>query len=187
MSVFGTSVAARRAVLVALGLAGGTLLAGPALAHAGHDHVSTFTAGLLHPFGGWDHVAAMAGVGFWAAQQRGRQALWTLPALFIGGVLIGAAAALAGLAAPFVEAGILLGLAVIAALVVFSVRPPLAVAGAGVLALAVWHGMAHGLEAPAGGSVPGYMAGFTLSTAALHAAGAALAALTGRARALSQA
>jgi urease accessory protein len=156
------------------------LAAGPALAHSGHEGVSTFQAGLTHPIGGWDHLAAMLGVGFWAAQQQDRRALAVLPGLFVAGVAGGAALALAGLAVPLVEVAILISVAVIAALVLARVQAGLLVAGAGVLLLALWHGLAHGIEAPADGSLAGYMAGFCIATALLHALGAVAAWLTGQ-------
>jgi urease accessory protein len=155
------------------------LAAGPAFAHAGHEGVSSFSAGLAHPLSGWDHLAAMVGIGVWAGQQTDRRLRLALPATFVTGVALAAAAAVAGVTAPFVEAGILLGVVLIAGLVLtranFGAAQALALTGV----LAVWHGFAHGMEAPAG-SFAGFMAGFGLSTAALHAAGLALALIVAR-------
>lgn len=149
------------------------LAASPVLAHAGHDHSATLAAGLMHPVAGWDHLLAMLGVGVLAAQQTGA-ARFALPAGFVGGVLAGALAALAGVLAPYVEFAILGTVAIIAALVI--VRAQFGVLAGLVLALGfgLAHGYAHGVEAP-GGHLTDYIAGFTLSTAALHAAGAGLA------------
>jgi urease accessory protein len=173
MSFDNRTCAAAAAALVALA-------AGPALAHAGHDGVSSFATGLAHPVTGWDHLAAMLGVGVWAAQQQDRRALLALPGLFVAGVLGGAALALAGLGVPFVEAGILASVVLVAGLALTRAQAPLVLAGAGVGLFALAHGFAHGIEAPDGGSMAGYMAGFATMTALLHAAGAIGALLTAR-------
>ena len=54
------------------------LAASPAIAHVGHGSTASFTAGLGHPLGGLDHIAAMVAVGLWAALKGGR-ALWAWP------------------------------------------------------------------------------------------------------------
>ena len=122
------------------------LAATPAFAHAGHDHASTLAAGLMHPIAGWDHLLAMLGVGVLAAQQRGAARL-ALPAGFVGGVLAGALAALAGVLAPYVELAILGTVAVIAGLVI--ARAQFGLMGGLVLALGfgLAHGYAHGAAA----------------------------------------
>ena len=59
-----------------------------ASAHPGHN-VSGFSAGLLHPFSGMDHLLAMFAVGLWAAQMGGRK-IWLLPATFMSMLVAGA-------------------------------------------------------------------------------------------------
>ena len=146
-----------------------------AAAHPGHDEavlMHPFWSGFTHPFGGLDHVLAMIAVGLWAAQ-RGGSALWAWPAAFVGVMLAGGALGLAGIALPAIEPAIAASIVVLGVMVAFKARVP--VLGGAVLigAFALFHGNAHGLEAPGGGAVA-FAAGFALATAALHAIGLAL-------------
>lgn len=145
-------------------------MAGPALAHTGHG-TSGFAAGLAHPVLGPDHLLAMLAVGLWAALAAPRLA-WVAPAGFLAGMLIGGLAGFAGFAPPGVEASIVGSVVVFGALALFraQVAPVLAFAVAGLFGAA--HGLAHGVELPAGLGWGGYVAGFLIATAALHAVGA---------------
>ena len=154
-------------------LAAALLLPATAFAHPGHAEPLGFVAGLLHPLGGADHLLAMVMVGLWAGLLGGAARL-ALPGAFLGAMLAGFALAATGIALPGVEAGILASVVVLAALAVLAVRVPVA-AAAGLVALAgMLHGQAHGTEMVGGAA--GYAAGFLATTAALHAAGLALAA-----------
>jgi len=126
------------------------LAAGRAEAHILDETVGGFSIGFLHPLGGVDHVLVMLGVGFWAAHLGG-MARWGVPASFLAMMAAGGTAAMAGVTWPFVEAGIALSIAVLGG-------------------FALFHGLAHGLAAPA---VPGagYGFGFVAATAMLHGAG----------------
>ncbi len=152
------------------------MLAGPALAHPGHDHVhaaagSPFLAGLAHPVAGLDHLVAMVAVGLWAAVLGGR-ALWALPAAFVAAMAVGGGLGSAGVPLPGVEPVILASVIALGAALALALRPPLALSLAAVAVFGFAHGAAHGLEGPATG-VAGYFAGFVLATAALHLAGLA--------------
>jgi len=130
------------------------LLALPAMAHPGHGAGAGFLAGLAHPFTGIDHLLAMLGVGIWGGQQRRGLAQ---PATFLGMMLFGALAGMAGLTVPGLETGIaatvvLVGLAIALAL---AVPNWLAVGLVGIFALA--HGNAHGQELPAAAAALGFM------------------------------
>ncbi|WP_395764023.1 HupE/UreJ family protein [Stutzerimonas balearica] len=152
-----------------------TLLLSPALAfaHPGHDHAGVMS-GLAHPLFGLDHLLAMLAVGLWAAQQRGA-ARWALPLTFVATMLFGGLLGFAGIEMPLMETGIAGSVLALGLLVALAVRPPVAIA-AGLTALfAASHGVAHGLELPALSSPWGYAAGFVAATAALHAAGYAVA------------
>ncbi|WP_312380808.1 HupE/UreJ family protein [Stutzerimonas balearica] len=152
-----------------------TLLLSPALAfaHPGHDHAGLMS-GLAHPLFGLDHLLAMLAVGLWAAQQRGA-ARWALPLTFVATMLFGGLLGFAGIEMPLMETGIAGSVLALGLLVALAVRPPVAIA-AGLTALfAASHGVAHGLELPALSSPWGYAAGFVAATAALHAAGYAVA------------
>jgi urease accessory protein len=165
-----------RALLTTLLIA----LPGSALAHTGHGSVSGFGAGLLHPFTGLDHVLAMVAVGLLGVQIGGR-AIWALPLAFMSVMLSCAAAAQAGLLPlPGVEFGILLSVLVLGGLVAFG-RPLPQVLALGLVALfAVFHGHAHGAEAPATASGLLYGVGFFGATGMLHASGLGLGAALGR-------
>jgi urease accessory protein len=151
------------------------LLAAPtaALAHVGVGAVSSFTAGLDHPFSGLDHIAAMVAVGLWAALKGGR-ALWVWPAAFVGVMLAGGALGMAHVPLPFVEQGILASVVVLGLLVTLAVDLPVA-AGAAIVGLfALLHGHAHGSEVAENIGGIEYMAGFALATAVLHGVGLAI-------------
>jgi urease accessory protein len=156
-------------VRIALGLFV-TAVATPALAHTGGGAAHGFAAGFAHPFSGIDHVLAMGAVGLWAWLVGGR-AVWAWPLAFVGVMALGAVFGLQELGLPGVEAAValsvvLLGLAV-------GLKLPLAIAAGAVVcgAFALFHGLAHGAELPAGAEIPGYMLGFGVATALLHAAG----------------
>lgn len=161
-----------------LPLAGLLLLsAGPALAHVGEgDAGGGFLAGLAHPVLGPDHVVAMVAVGLWGAM-LGAPAIWLLPVVFPLVMAMGSIAGALGVPLPGVETGIALSGVVLGLAVAAALRPPLGVAAALVGAFAVLHGYAHGAEQPAGGDPFTYVAGFVTGTGALHLAGIALGAL----------
>ncbi len=140
-------------------------------AHEG-GHVSGFLMGLAHPVGGADHLLAMVSVGIWAAMLAGR-ALWAMPLGFVVAMLMGGAAAYAGLPLPGVEPMILASVVFMgcAAALVLRFPPFWATVIASIFGL--FHGHAHGAEA-GGGDFAAYALGFGLATAALHLAGVAL-------------
>ncbi len=146
----------------------------PALAHTGAGATHGFAAGLAHPLMGLDHVLAMVMVGLWAALVGGR-AVWAWPAAFVGLMVAAALLALAGLPAPGAEIGIALSVVGLGLLV--ALRLPLTLAAGAALcgAFALFHGHAHGAELPEGAGAGAYIAGFTLATLVLHAAGLWLA------------
>lgn len=144
----------------------------PALAHAHPAGSAAFGlfAGMAHPLGGLDHLAAMVAVGLWAAQQGGRAA-WLLPTTFVFVMALGGVLGMADAAVPVAETGILLSLLGLGALLAFAIRLPLWLSAAIVAAFALCHGYAHGAELPPDVSGIGYATGFLLVTAALHALG----------------
>lgn len=156
-------------------------LAVPALAqaHTGVDSASGLHHGLLHPFAGADHLLAMVAVGLWASQLGGR-ARWLVPTSFVGMMAAGAALALAGIAFPFVEQGIVLSVFALGLLIAAAARLPLAACMGLVGTFALFHGAAHGAEMPLAASGLAYGIGFTAATAALHASGIGMAGLLRR-------
>ncbi|MCB0964278.1 MAG: HupE/UreJ family protein [Acidimicrobiales bacterium] len=169
------SLTPSRLLLVAggAGTAAAVLAASPAGAHTGRGAAGA-ADGLLHPVTGPDHLLAMVAVGVVAALAVRGRAAWAVPGAFLGGMVLGGAAGLAGAPLPGAElviAGsvVVLGLAIVAAV---ELRGRLAGATLGLLALAgVAHGHAHGAEAPTSAHPVAYVAAFALATALLHVAG----------------
>lgn len=153
------------------------LMATPALAHTG-DFVSGFLPGLEHPFGGLDHVLAMVAVGLWSGfVLPGR--VWAGAATFMGAMVAGAGLSWAGMPLPMVEVWITLSAVAFGLLTFLSRRGQssamtfLSLAAIGLFAIG--HGHAHASEATGGAAA--YMAGFLISTGALHLTGIGLARL----------
>jgi urease accessory protein len=161
-----------------------SLIAAPAFAHIG-QHVdigttSSFAAGAAHPFSGLDHITVMIAVGLWAALKGGR-ALWVWPASFVGIMLVGGLLGMLQIPMPFVEPAILASVVALGLLVALAIDLPVAAGAAIIAAFAIFHGHAHGAEVPETEAGILYMAGFALSTAALHGVGIAAALALGRA------
>jgi urease accessory protein len=150
-----------------------------AAAHTFGAQGAGFAQGLLHPFGGIDHLLAMVAVGLWAAQRGGR-ALWAVPASFVAMMALGGVAGASGVTLPLVELGIAASLIVLGAAVAFSIRPPVAAAAALVGLFALFHGHAHGTELPETASALEYGLGFVIATASLHGLGVAIGVLLKR-------
>ncbi len=145
-----------------------------AFAHPGHAGHDGFTAGLLHPFTGADHLLAMLGVGLWASQ-LGRRAALALPAAFIAFMLAGglAASASAPMTPSLVESIIAASVLVLGLLIATSFKAPVSIAAALAGGFAVFHGYAHVAEM-SGGHIATYALGFLASTTFLLFSGLAL-------------
>ena len=159
--------------VIMLALAGSLLAPTMALAHGGstsHAH-GALLDGLLHPFTGADHLAAMLAVGVWSALSV--RPIWLAPAAFVVMLVIGAWAGFLGVAIPAVEPMIAASLLVIGLLIAGRRALPVALA-AGVAGLfAFFHGAAHGMELGGEGRWLA-LAGLVAGTALLHATGIAL-------------
>ncbi len=160
----------RKTMLTAAALA---LLPTAALAHPSlTHHVDGFMAGVSHPLTGLDHLLAMLSVGLWASQKGGR-ALWIWPAAFVLAMIAGGVMGMAGIGLPLVEPAIIASLLVLGVAIAATLMLPTA-AGVALIALfGLFHGNAHGLEAPGNGAGL-YALGFVLSTVTLHVMGLAL-------------
>ena len=166
----------------ALTLSAMTLGVAPAYAHLDPAEHGSFAAGFSHPLFGTDHILAMVAVGLWAsllAAGADRRALWFVPAAFVGTMLAGFLAAMAGTSLPFVEPVILASIVVIGLLAAVALNIPVPAAMAMVGFFAFFHGHAHGGEIGEAGAGT-YAAGFAVATALLHAAGVGLGLLLGR-------
>ncbi|RZI71046.1 MAG: HupE/UreJ family protein [Variovorax sp.] len=147
-----------------------------ASAHTGDGaHAHAFVDGLVHPFTGLDHLAAMLAVGMWSALAV--RPAWLAPAAFVALLVAGALAGFAGLQVPAVEPMIAASLLVLGLLVAAVRKQGLhtlqASAVAMVGAFAFFHGAAHGSELASGQQWLA-LAGMVLATATLHAIGIAL-------------
>jgi urease accessory protein len=172
----------KRFVALAAGtLAALALTAGFALAHPHHEHVEAagFLPGFLHPLTGLDHILAMGAVGIWAALVGGR-ALIAWPVAFIVAMTVAALVGMALGEAPVMEIGIALSVVALGLAVALKASATLALGAAIVGLFAVFHGYAHGAELPAETGALGFVAGFALATALLHAAGLGIGILLGR-------
>jgi urease accessory protein len=167
-----------RKLLSGLTFAAVTLAPVAAFAHAGHGEHGEFIHGFMHPLTGLDHMLAMVTVGILAYQIGGR-ALWLVPTTFLAIMAAGGLLGVAGVSFYFVEPGIAASVVVLGAIVALALKPPVALAMAVVAVFAVFHGYAHGIEAPLG-SAATYGAGFLVATALLHAFGIAFGMLVGR-------
>jgi urease accessory protein len=171
----------KRIILAAVALLAG---AAPAFAHLNPEEHGSLLAGLSHPLFGLDHILAMVAVGLWAAQLGGR-ATWLVPTAFIGTMMAGFLAGMAGLSLPFVEPTILASVVVLGLLVAASVRLPVALSATLVGVFALFHGHAHSAELGSAGALA-FGAGFAASTAALHALGVGLGLTLGRYQAVAR-
>jgi len=145
----------------------------PVHAHVQTGEASGFLTGVGHPVSGLDHVVAMIAVGLWGAQLDA-PALWLLPVTFPMMMALGGLVGLLGVALPGLEVGIAASAVVLGLVVMFALRPPLAVAVALVAVFAIFHGHAHGTELPPGQSALLYSMGFVVATGCLHGVGIAI-------------
>jgi urease accessory protein len=151
------------------------VLAWPAvvLAHMETSATGGFITGVFHPLSGLDHVLAMVAVGLWGAQ-LGAPAIWVLPIAFPMMMAMGGMLGLMGMRLPGVEYAIAASAILLGAAVMFSARPPLALASVLVAFFAIFHGHAHGTELAPGQSALLYSIGFVIATGGLHATGIAI-------------
>jgi urease accessory protein len=153
------------------------LSSGMASAHIGNGMSGGFSAGLLHPVLGLDHVVAMVAVGLWGAF-LGSPAIWLLPVVFPLVMTLGGALGILGVPMPAVETGIALSGIGLGLMVALALRPPIWVAALLVGFFAIFHGYAHGAELPTSANPLAFSLGFVISTGLLHLAGIALGTLT---------
>jgi urease accessory protein len=164
-----------RPILKALATLAALAISLPAAAHPGHG-ATGFTAGLVHPLTGLDHLLALLAVGLWSRQQGPRGHGGVLPPAFLVAMALGASSASWLLAPPALETSVaatvlLLGVLVASGLPVVLRRAPtsslplavLLAGGCGFL-----HGLAHGGELA--GMASG--AGFLLTSAFVMGIGA---------------
>ena len=149
----------------------------------GHSDSSLAGAGILegfvHPISGLDHVVAMIAVGMWGAILRS-PAMWILPVAFPIAMAFGGVLGIVGVPLPFTEEVIALSGIVLGFFVATHRQLPLWLACAVVGVFAIFHGHAHGVEAPKTASPIGYVVGFVCGTGFMHLSGIALGFLDDR-------
>ncbi len=103
------------------------------------------------------------------AAPRGR--VWVVPAAFLGGMIAGGAAGIAGLPLPGAEHLIIASVFVLGLAIALAVQGSADWLIAALIVAGVAHGHAHGAEAPTSAHPLAYVAGFVVATASLHLAG----------------
>ena len=152
------------------------VFSGSALAHTGTETfmASTFANGLLHPLTGLDHLIMLLGVGFLAAQMKGKQVSIIVGALVT--MLIGTGfGALTGLITGM-ESLILASVFIVAVAVwkqSQQVAAKVNLLSSAAVVMVLFHGWAHGVEAPAAQLVQ-FVPGMLISAAALLTLGAVI-------------
>jgi urease accessory protein len=150
------------------------LVSMPAVAHPGHGHEAGLAAGLLHPLGGVDHLAAMLAVGLWAGF-AGAARRWLWPAAFVAGMAAGIALGWSSAMSTSVELLIAATLLALGAALGARWSPSAAFGAVAVVAAGVVHGVAHDAEMPGHAVDAPFVAGILATTVMLHAVGVAAA------------
>ena len=156
-------------------IAGLMMTATLAIAHPGHgEQVSNgFLSGFLHPMMGLDHLLAMGAVGFWSIRQNTTMKRGT-PLFVVGGMIVGASLAWAGVSLAGIETGIAMSVLLVGVLIATLAKLPTAIGGTLVALFMIAHGYAHGTEMTQGSSLLLYMAGFVVATLAITFVGRGL-------------
>jgi len=141
-------------------------------AHTSHGTFG-FSSGFTHPVLGLDHLLAMLSVGMLSAQMGGR-AIWTIPATFVGFMLVGGILGMVGVPFFSVEIGIAISVLVLGLAIAADKKIPVLLAMVGVGFFALFHGHAHGEEMPGSAQPFLYALGFILGTTLIHLAGVAI-------------
>lgn len=155
----------------ALGGVSLSLLSMSALAHSGSigsGSFAGFESGIMHPYSGLDHMLLAFGLGLLFSRGiKHGSALGAAVMIFM--LIIGFVAGITFDFAPsLVEMGILASVIITAALLFQSKRfTLLIIAGS----LAVFHGIAHGMEIPSDASAVGFMAGMVTAMSILYIVG----------------
>lgn len=143
----------------------------PSIVFAHEDvQVGGFIPGFSHPILGFDHLLAMISVGILSAQMGGR-AIWTVPATFVGLMLVGGVLGIQGVPLFSVELGIAFSVFALGIALAADKKLPPILAMIFVGIFAIFHGHAHGTEMPHLVKSELYALGFVAGTALIHVAG----------------
>ena len=151
-----------------------SIFPGVALAHPGDvAHVHGFSAGLLHPLTGLDHLLAMVAVGAWGAS-LGRANAWFAPAVFVTGMAIGIFGRGGFAGAAWIETSIAASVIVLGLLLALTIKLPRGLAMALCGAAGLIHGAAHASEGQAQAAFIAFATGALVMTVLLHGAGVSI-------------
>ena len=142
----------------------------PNIVYAHEGAGGGFTAGLMHPVLGFDHLLAMLSVGILSAQMGG-QAIWRVPLTFVLVMLGGGVLGINGVPMISVELGIAFSVLALGVAIALEKKLPPLFAMVFVGIFAIFHGHAHGTEMPSLSKPLFYACGFVLGTAGIHVAG----------------
>jgi urease accessory protein len=143
-------------------------------AHPGIDSGSGFMAGLMHPWTGLDHVAAMLAVGLWATRMHNPSKMALLGATAVGvvaGMFLGSYPGVLTYGETITVVSVM-AFGFFAA-VAGDVRKPFAAILVALFCL--FHGYVHTAEIPAQSSQIAFSSGFLISMLALQLLGVAIA------------
>lgn len=143
-----------------------------AMAHPGHHEIEVsqgLLAGVLHPLMGLDHLLAFVALGVLIAKSSIKQASM-IGSLFIALLAMGFYGAQLGVlevATGTIENMILVSVGLSVGLIALLKVVQGNISALVLTGFAVFHGLAHGLEVPAGASTHGFAIGFLFSSLAL--------------------
>jgi urease accessory protein len=156
------------------------LASSPAFAHETQGMLGGFASGFRHPIFGYDHLLAMLAVGIWGAQIGGRS-IWMLPVVFPLIMAIGGFLGAAGIPLPYVEILVALSVFGLGLAIALALKPVEWMSIIAVGLFAVFHGHAHGTEAPEAADPLAYGIGFVMATGLIHLTGIGFGLLVGSA------
>lgn len=155
----------KKVMLSAVTMLAGLLASPLAAAHSGVHLTAGLVDGFMHPVSGLDHLVVAIAAGFWASRwgNHGVRDMSFFLVLFAAGLLLGGASQLL----PQLEITTPLLFLMIVAVIAVAIAVPAFFMYAFFGSFALWHGMAHMLEMPAGVAHTSFAAGLLLSTGVL--------------------
>ena len=146
----------------------------PLFTWAHGSHGSGIMSGFTHPIFGYDHLVTILAMGVlsYFTDAKGR---YIIAIAFLLMMLIASFLGLRNGSIVFVEQGVAISSIVIGALMLFRKKMSITLAVILAVAIAFFHGYAHGTEKPEDTSIMKYTAGFLMATTLLLSLGSLLA------------
>lgn len=142
------------------------ILAGACAAHTGTDAGTHhgFSAGLLHPFAGLDHLVAALAIGLWSGLRAPADRLRSLavPVIFALALILGTGLPALGVEPPVFEPLIAASLLTVGLALAARGTPTAPLAMLAAVAFGLPHGAAHGAALPAAAAIAGMLLGTAL-------------------------